>query len=530
MDGLPAATQVLVAGGGPVGLATAVELGLRGIDCVVIEPREVVSHARPRCKTVNIRTMEHLRRWGLADRLRERAPLPVDWSQDVVFCTSLAGYELSRFTGVLGLADDADRYPERGQQVPQFVLEEMLREAVGDLRVCTLMTGWSVEGLTQKPEGVLVSVADSDGRREVITAEYVVGADGSRSAVREAIGASYVGETALRPNFGMVFRAPALQEGVAHGPAIQYWTVNADAPGIVGPLDQDGTWWCVAFGLDRETGLRQGLEWIRAATGVDTDVKIISTDPWTARMQLADRVGDGRVFLAGDAAHLNPPFGGHGLNTGIGDAVDLGWKLAAVLDGWGGPELLGSYASERRPVQDRVIAEATANMKALPSDLATRDLEADSWAGDRARAVVGSRIQATKHAEFHALGLVLDTGYDDSPIVVPTVKDGLPARVGHRLPHVRLGENGSLFDQLGRDLTVVLVDGRTAAAAEAAAGFRTAANRRRLPLAVVDLRRPELRDHFGSGILLVRPDQHIAWAADEAPAEPWRILDRVRGA
>ncbi|KUN04357.1 hypothetical protein AQI96_37235 [Streptomyces canus] len=530
MNELPAATQVLVAGGGPVGLATAVELGRRGIDCVVIEPREVVSHARPRCKTVNIRTMEHLRRWGLAGRLRARAPLRVNWSQDIVFCTSLAGYELSRFTGVLGLADDPDRYPERGQQVPQFVLEEMLREAVDDLRMCTLLTGWSVEGLTRKPDEVRVTVADGKGRRGAITAEYVVGADGSRSAVRKAIGASYVGETALRPNFGMVFQAPALLESVAHGPAIQYWTVNADAPGIVGPLDQDGTWWCVAFGLDRETGLRQGAEWIRAAIGVDTDVEILSTDPWTARMQLADRVGDGRVFLAGDAAHLNPPFGGHGLNTGIGDAVDLGWKLAAVLDGWGGPELLDSYASERRPVQDRVIAEATANMKALPADLVSPDLEADGWAGDRARAVAGSRIQATKHAEFHALDLVLGTGYDDSPIVVTTERDGRPGRAGHRLPHVRLDGNGSLYDELGQDMTLILVDGRTAAATEAVAGFRAAADRRRVPLAVVDLRRPELHDHFGNSILLVRPDQHIAWAADEAPAEPWHILDRVRGA
>ncbi|MEH0421469.1 FAD-dependent monooxygenase [Streptomyces sp. B21-083] len=529
MSELPTATQVLVAGGGPVGLATAVELGRRGIRCVVIEPRESVSHARPRCKTVNIRTMEHLRRWGLADPLRERAPLPVDWSKSIVFCTSLAGYELSRFTGVLGLADGGDRYTERGQQVPQFVLEELLREAVDGIDPCTLVTGWSVEGLTQKPDEVQVAVTDGEGRRAVITAEYVVGADGSRSAVREAIGACYVGETALRPNFGMVFRAPGLLENVAHGPAIQYWTVNPDAPGILGPLDQDDTWWCVAFAMDRESGLAHGREWIRAATGTDMDVEILSTDPWTARMQLADRVGDGRVFLVGDAAHLNPPFGGHGLNTGIGDAVDLGWKLAAVLDGWGGPHLLASYGSERRPLQDLVIAEATANMKALPVDLGSPELQAEGWAGDRAREAAGERIQETKHAEFHALDLVLDTGYDDSPIVVPGATQGR-GRPGYRLPHVRLGENGSLYDELGAGMSLVLVDGRSAAATEAADGFRTAATRRAVPLTVVDLHRPDLHDRFGSGILLVRPDQHIAWAADEAPAEPWSILDRVRGA
>jgi 2-polyprenyl-6-methoxyphenol hydroxylase-like FAD-dependent oxidoreductase len=365
----PASTQVLVAGGGPVGLATAVELGRRGIRCVVVEPRETVSRARPRCKTVNVRTMEHLRRWGLADRLRERAPLPVGWSQDIVFCTTLAGRELSRFHGVLGLADGGERYPEQGQQAPQFVLEELLRETVDALRPCVLATGWSVESLDRKPAEVQVSLVDAAGTRTVVTADYVVGADGPRSVVRDLIGAHYVGEHALRPNFGMVFRAPGLWEHVAHGPAVQYWTVNPEAPGIVGPLDRSETWWCIAFGVDRETGTGEAHSLVRALTGVDTEVEVLSTDPWTARMQLVDRVREGRVFLAGDAAHLNPPFGGHGLNTGVGDAVDLGWKLAAVLDGWGGPALLDSYEAERRPVQDRVIAEATANMTVLSTEL-----------------------------------------------------------------------------------------------------------------------------------------------------------------
>ncbi|WP_063047016.1 FAD-dependent monooxygenase [Nocardia pseudovaccinii] len=528
MSGLPATTQVLVAGGGPVGLATAVELGRRGISCVVIEPREIVSHARPRCKTVNIRTMEHLRRWGLADQLRKRAPLPVEWSQDIVFCTTLAGRELSRFTGVLGLLDGGDRYPEWGQQAPQFVLEELLRETVAALDSCVLVTGWSVAGLDQRRDGVDVSIVDATGTRAVIAADYVVGADGARSVVREAIGSSYVGEQALRPNFGMVFRAPDLWDHVAHGPAVQYWTVNADTPGIVGPLDRDGTWWCVAFGVDRENGERTGRELIRGLIGMDTDVQILSTDPWTARMQLVDRVADGRVFLAGDAAHLNPPFGGHGLNTGIGDAVDLGWKLAAVLGGWGGPALLDSYAAERRPVQDRVIAEATANMKVLSTDLITAALDADGESGDLARAAVDIRIQETKHAEFHALDLVLNTGYDDSPIVVPATGgcSGLP---GYRLPHVWLEDDISIYDELGTDLSLLLIDETTVVATRAAAEFRSAAERLGIPLTVVGLRRADLRDRYGCGLLLVRPDQYVAWAADVVPADPEAILDHVRG-
>ncbi|GAA2851140.1 FAD-dependent oxidoreductase [Pseudonocardia halophobica] len=521
MTALPPSTRVLIAGGGPVGLATAVELGRRGVHCVVIEPRESVSRARPRCKTINVRTMEHLRRWGLADRLRELAPLPVDWSQDIVFCTTLAGRELSRFTGVLGLADGGDRYPERGQQAPQYVLEELLRDTVAGLGPCTLATGWSVASLDRKPDEVQVGVVDRAGRSTVVTADYVVGADGPRSVVREQIGSAYVGEHALRPNFGMVFRAPDLWRHVAHGPAVQYWTVDPGAPGILGPLDRQGTWWFIAFGVDRETGSRDATQLVHAATGTECDVEILSTDPWTARMQRVDRLRAGRVFLAGDAAHLNPPFGGHGLNTGIGDAVDLGWKLAAHLDGWGGPALLDSYEAERGPLQDRVIAEATANMQVLSTDLVGTDLDADGPAADRARAALHSRIQQTKHAEFHALDLVLDTGYDGSPVLARH-EEPCPDLLGHRLPHTWLGDGVSIYDRLGPELTLLRLGGP----GTAAHALLAAADRRAVPLTVVDLADRGLRDRYGTDLVLVRPDQHVAWAGDEAAGD---ILDLVRG-
>jgi 2-polyprenyl-6-methoxyphenol hydroxylase-like FAD-dependent oxidoreductase len=299
-------TQVLVAGGGPVGLAAAIELGRRGIECLVIEPRPTVSHDRPRCKTVNVRSMEHLRRWGIADRLRERAPLPVAWSQDIVFCTSLAGHELSRFGGVLGLAPDHDRYAELGQQAPQYVLEELLRDVASELPEVTLATGQRVSGLEQDDDAVRVAVVDETGARSVIAAAYVLGCDGARSTVRQAIGSAYVGEHALRANFGMVFHAPEPLAQTVHGPAVQYWILNRAAPSLMGPIDRDGTWWIIAFGVDRATGERDAGAIIDAAAGVSVNATVRSNDPWTARMQLVDRARDRRVFLAGDAAHLNP--------------------------------------------------------------------------------------------------------------------------------------------------------------------------------------------------------------------------------
>ncbi|HXL94048.1 MAG TPA: FAD-dependent monooxygenase [Streptosporangiaceae bacterium] len=507
---LPESVPVLVAGGGPVGLAAAIELGQRGIRCVVIEPRETVSHARPRCKTVNVATMEHLRRWGVAGRLRERAPLPVAWSQDIVFCTSLSGRELSRFTGVLGLVPEGDRFAELGQQVPQYILEELLREVAGELSCCSLATGMTVTGLWQDQAGVRVTVTDAAGAQAVVSAGYVLGCDGPRSAVRAAIGAAYTGDHALRPNLGLVFQAPRLWQQVRHGPAVQYWIINPDAPALMGPVDRSGTWWIIAFGVGRETSEHQARQLIDAAAGVPVQASVLSTDPWTARMQIVDRMRRGRVFLAGDAAHLNPPFGGHGLNTGIGDAVDLGWKVAAVLDGWGGPALLDSYETERRPVQERVIRAATANMAVLSTELLADNLEASDPAGERARRVAGARIQQTKKAEFHALDLVLGASQEE-------------AVQGSRLPHAWLGAGHSLYDELGPGLTLLVLGGDGSHAA-----IEHAARVRSVPLAIADLR--GLRARYGADLVLVRPDRQVVWCGDQPPGDTLALIDHIRGA
>ncbi|MFJ7327508.1 FAD-dependent monooxygenase [Streptomyces cyaneofuscatus] len=528
---LPRKAQVLIAGGGPVGLAAAMELGRRGVECLIVEPRLTVSRARPRCKTLNVRTMEHLRRWGLADWLRARAPLPTSWSQDIVFCTSLSGWELSRFSGVLGLSPEGDRFAETGQQAPQYVLEEILREAVDELDTCRLVLGSRVVAVAQDGEAATVTVEDLSGGRTDVTCDYVIGCDGPRSVVRDRIGSSYVGGAALRPNFGMVFESAELMDHVSHGPAVQYWIVNPSAPALVGPLDRKGTWWAIAFGVDRETGERQARRIIDGVAGRPVAATVLSTDPWTAQMRLVDRMREGRVFLAGDAAHLNPPFGGHGLNTGIGDAVDLGWKLAAVLDGWGGGEVLDSYESERRPVQGRVIKEATANMRVLSTELLADDLDAADRAGAEARRVAGAHIQKAKRAEFHSLDLVLGLRIAASPIVPALGEGGGPertARTGARLPHVFLDDGTSLYDVLGTGLTLLVLE---RGASESA--IEEAARARGVPLTVVDLSEAKGRDayaaRFGARLVLVRPDQAVGWLGDEPPEPALDLIDTLRG-
>lgn len=274
----------------------------------------------------------------------------------------------------------------------------------------------------------------------------------------------------------------------------------------------------VGHSVDRERGEREALRLVDGMAGSPVQARVVSTDPWTARMQIVDRMRRGRVFLAGDAAHLNPPFGGHGLNTGIGDAVDLGWKLAAVLTGWAGPRVLDSYEAERRPVQERVIREATANMRVLSTELLADNLEADDAAGAAARAAAAARVQETKRAEFHSLDLVLGLRIEDSPILPPAPGS---AQVGARLPHLFLPDGRSLYDLLGEGLTLLAPPGADTAALVEAARLRS------VPLTVVEL--PTAAGAPGAPLLLVRPDQVVGWTGTTTPPDSLALIDRLTG-
>jgi 2-polyprenyl-6-methoxyphenol hydroxylase-like FAD-dependent oxidoreductase len=505
-------TPVLIAGGGPVGLALAVELGLRGVECLVVEPRPQPTRLRPRAKTLNARTMEHARRWGLAQRLRAAAPLPVSWSRDVSFCTNFLGEEITRFTGVLGLADDGDS-PERGQQMPQYVLEEVLRDVVTELPTADLRVGWRLQSLDgTQPGPVRVKLCDPAGETVSVAADYVVGADGARSVVREQIGARYVGSTALRANTGVVFRSLELVTAAPHPPAVQTWLLNKQVPGMMGPIDSGGLWWLIAFGVDGRSADFDAHRLISGALGRELPVEVVSTDPWTARMELVDRCRSGRVFLVGDAAHLNPPFGGHGLNTGIGDAVDLGWKLAACLAGWGAPGLLDSYEAERRPLHRRVIDEAASNMATLAPELLADGLDRPGPEGDRARSAAARRIIETKRAEYFSSDLVLGHRYQDSPVLQASPPPSGPwascAAPGRRLPHLWVSPQVSTLDLVTGTHVILTAEcelGSRAGRAAEAAG---------LPATVVQLEQSLMR-RLGAELLVVRPDQVVSavWPA-----------------
>jgi FAD binding domain/Aromatic-ring hydroxylase, C-terminal len=410
----------------------------------------------------------------------------------------------------------------------------VLREAVADLETCQLCLGWSLQTLQQQDDGVLATLVNEQGEQQQIVAAYALGCDGARSVVRAAIGAHYEGTSDSRPNFGMVFRAPGLGERQPHGPAVHYWILNPACPGLLGRMDLEDQWWLIANGVSAEAGEANPLALIRGLVGAEIEAEVLGTDPWTARMLLADRYRNGRVFLAGDAAHLNPPWGGHGFNTGIGDAVNLGWKLAAELHGWGGARLLDSYEAERRPVAERTIREAAANMRVLAPELGNAELGAADIVGEQARRAAAEVIRTAKDREFHSLGLVLGYTYDDSPVIVD---DGTPrlsesqdytptARPGARLPHQWLSDGASLYDRLGAGFTLLRLDG-----AADVAPFLASAAARRLPLTVVECSDQPRATLYGAPLVLVRPDQHVAWrgASIDRPGAD-AIIDQARGA
>ena len=524
--------DVLVVGAGPAGLAAAIELGARGVRVLLVE-REERAGAAPRAKTTNVRTRTHLRRWGIADQLAAASPFGIDHPNNMVFVTSLAGHELARFANAFSASPERDeRYPEHGQWIPQYKLEQVMRDHVRDLPSVVLRFGVAFVGATQDDEEVTATLR-SDAGEEAVTARYLIGADGARSAVREAIGARLEGRHGMSHSYNVIFRAPGLAEAHAHGPAAIYWQLGAKGLSAVGPMDTGDKWFFMPGGATPGTSLSpdEARALIVERTGVDLPYEILSADSWSAHDLLADRYADWRIILAGDACHLHPPFGGYGMNMGVGDGVDLGWKIAATLQGWGGPELVASYEAERRPVHRAVIDESVANYAITGSRLPDA-LEDDTAEGAAVRARVGAGVQASKGREFNTLGTVLGLGYEGSPIVAR--EEGPPpphvnevytptARPGHLAPHAWLPDGRSIYDLFGDGFTLVVAADADPAEVGRAEGEARGAG---LPLTLVRPEGVDVRTLYGAALVLVRPDQHVAWRGDRWQA----VLPLVTGA
>ena len=498
----------------------------------------------PKMNEVNTRSMEFCRRWGIAEQVLD-TPFPLDWPKDVVFVTTLGGYELGRVKRPPRQIRSSEYSPESMQTCSQHWFGPILQRFARSFPQVALRYRCRFEAFEETANGVIATVSDpATGEREEIAADYLVGCDGAGSAVRRALGISLTGHGLLGHAVNMFFRAPRLLEICGKEPGTFF--IPVDRGGVWANLriiDPKNALWRL---MVNETGHDTTVEsvdkqaYLRRGLGRDLAVDWVDINIWRRQSVVAESYGHGRVFLAGDAVHQVSPTGALGMNTGLGDAIDLGWKLAAVIHGWGGAALLASYDPERRPVGQRAVGSAT-QFHALQSGWGDGldALEEATAAGDVLRARIGETLVTQIGREFRTMGLQLGYRYDDSPICVADGTAPLPddpetyrpsTRPGMRAPHAWLSppdskEGRSTLDLFGRGFTLLCFNRATETNSLA-----EAAKMRGMPLAIINIDDRAIANAYERNLVLVRPDGHVAWRGDSSPSNAGAIVDRVRGA
>jgi 2-polyprenyl-6-methoxyphenol hydroxylase-like FAD-dependent oxidoreductase len=531
---------VLVAGAGPVGLSLAIELAWRGVHCLVVEQSDGTVDF-PTTNLANTRTCEHMRRWGLVDRMRYHSGYPTDYPRNYLFVTRMNGYEIARFDHpVNGDPNSRSPYsPEGRLWISKPYFDPVLHKYVSTLPTVEVRYQTAMEFFRQDDEKVMADIVDvPSGRRSSIEAAYLIGCDGGRSTVRRQLGIQFEGVFAEGMNVAVLFRSPLLSL-TPHGPAVQYQILNPQVQGAIAAVDGKELWRLNIRGVKQEQlDSLNAPEKLRYALGEDIPFELLAVRPWTGHCVVAERYQDKHVFLAGDAAHLNWPAGGFGMNTGIGDAVDLGWKLTAVFQGWGGTRLLDSYGPERKPVAMTNVKEASEMHAGFGTQVNfSAILEENSEQGREQRAKAREAIFRSRAKEFQndSPGIEFGYRYSRSPICVPDGPE--PPRddqgsykpttwPGARAPHVWLKDGRSTLDLFGKGFTLLVLSSKLTDTT----AVTMAAQKAGLPLDVVTLDEPQVRNVYERSLVLVRPDGHVAWRGDFVPDNPAAIIDHVRGA
>jgi 2-polyprenyl-6-methoxyphenol hydroxylase-like FAD-dependent oxidoreductase len=531
----PRDTPVLIAGGGPIGLALAADLGRRGVATLLVEERE--NKLNPaKMLEISVRTMEFCRQLGVVDKVRNWG-FPRDWPLDSVFVTDLQGYELGRVR-MPALQDQAclSVSPERGMPCPQTWFDPILQNYARTFPHVTLRHRLKLESFVQDEGGVTAVLRDQQtGRAQTVRAQYLVGCDGFASTVRELLGIEIRGEPHIDWSMTIYLRIPDLASQHDKGKAFRYVFVGPEGTwSFLSIVDGKDLWRLQLVDLDE--GRLQNADipaLVRRFMGRDAAYTIEDKNLWVRKRTVADRFMDGRVFLAGDAAHAHPPNGGLGMNTGIQDALDLGWKLAAVLGGWGGETLLESYDIERRPASARAAEVSLKNYRRLVSAAQRAEINSPTPEGDAARRMIGERLVEENEKTWHPVGVHLGYIYHPSPVVVP---DGTSkpeddtfgyrptAFPGARAPHVWLAPDRSILDLFGDGFVLLKFSGAPTDAMERAAAARG------VPLAVHRIEHAAAAALYERALVLVRPDGHVAWRGDSEPPDALSMFDVVRGA
>jgi len=529
---------VLIAGGGPVGLALAIELGTAGIECLVVEKRDG-SISIPKMSGLSVRSMEFNRRWGIAETV-QNSGWPKTHPQGLVYCTSMVGFELARNHRPAYVDDNPPYTPEPRVACAQIFYEPILLAKARSLPSLTIRHLTSLDSFTQDEDGITATITDRQGgESETIRAKYLVGCDGADGTVVTALGLGYEGLGFVANSVNVFFRSAELMK--IHDKGWSRFFRFTDAGGTWGEI----------IGIDGKELWR--LSVLKADSAFDTDrylrrligrddvpYEILSVMAWERRERVAARYRDRRVFICGDAAHQNSPTGGLGLHTGLADAVDLAWKLIATWRGWGGDKLLDSYEAERKPIALLNMQACTDEFVLLAELPGGPEIAEDSPAGAalRTRWAEAYRTANGVNGPTFTENLRLGYYYEGSPVTVPDGTPPIPyetvafvsnARPGTRAPHAWLDtdKKRSTLDFFGNNRFVLL---RLGAELPEVESLADAAAARGMPLEITDLADAKLVELYQRRLVLVRPDGHVAWRGDAVPQDAGALIDRVRGA
>jgi 4-hydroxyisophthalate hydroxylase len=520
--------QVVIVGGGPVGMAMAIELAQRGITCALVE-RRTQDHRVPKGQGLQQRTMEHFHSWGVLERIRAARVLP-------------PGFSLSGVTAYMNLSTEYwysppfrevvnQYYFQSSERVPQYLTERVLRERMAELPGIETWIGWRVDSIAQDRDGIRVGMVAHDDRREVLEADYAIGCDGSHSTVRQQVGIERGGDDLDQLMVLAVIRSPELEAGLERfPPRATYRAMDPELNGhwrFFGRVDARDTFFFHApVPPDTTRDNYDFLALMEKATGFKFACQFDYVGFWDLRIAVAERYRVGRVFIAGDAAHSHPPYGGYGLNNGLDDVANLGWKLAARLHGWGSEALLDTYTQERQPIfWDTAKHFILGRIEADRDFLHRYSPERDRAEFERAwkESMTETPTRATTYAP-HYEGSSIVWGPPGS-VCSAIGTHSFAARAGHHLPPQLLSSGRHAFEELGPDFTLLAFgaeDWDMAAFARAAAPLG-------VPLKIVRDTLADGRQAYAARLMLIRPDRYVVWVGDRAPADAARVIARLVG-
>lgn len=563
---IPPTIPVLVIGAGPVGLSLAIELRLHNIPVLVVDrDPEIIIDSHPKGRGNDLRTLEHYHRWAVSDELRQLSWQPRNPNQKIIITESILEQPLGAYPLQYGRhVDESREYAaEPSLSLPQPLLMQVLQRRAIELGA-QIRRGWEAVSVVDhgdkavaelRPSSSSSSSPDSGTAIHRVTSDYIIGADGPNSLVRKAAGISRSGEGPIDRACSYVVRSEGYKisdmiSSRAHDALAFLMVLNAKVCTIISIPDEEH--WGFSVHVKDDEPDPTPDEVVKAGQdvlGARVPLEVISSSSFRVFTRVADSYSAGRLFIAGDAAHLCPPTGGHNMNLGIGDAVNLAWKLAGVLHGWGGEKLLSSYDAERRPVGNRVTGSAMENSHSMSklSDIFAELNPLEDNASPEQRFARGETAYQITYPQWNSLGVTLDQRYEDSPLIIRdnnnqhnehnnnnnTWKQAQPyspteywhyANPGHRAPHLWLDDGTPLIDHFGKVFTLLDVE----ASETLVKRFLDAAERVGLPITRLEVPARIARNRYPASITIIRPDQYVSWQGDEC-ADPVSVIDRVRG-